>query len=147
MGSPTAYMQARATIQRKMRPLILERDGYRCIACGSEDKLEVCHLFPLAKRLAKGDPYGNWQWLNSERNLVTLCERCHAIIDDRFGKLMDDPMVKQLVRAYGKMTEGIRRLLKRKFEDERDTILKAVCQHLQLSYSKVKWYQGARYKK
>jgi len=59
----------RKTISKKLRLLILERDGYRCRLCGrtaKETKLEVDHITPVAK--------GGTDSLN---NLWTLCIDCN----------------------------------------------------------------------
>lgn len=45
---------------------VLERDGWRCQACGSMQKLEVHHL-QFRSRLGADD----------EMNLITLCGDCH----------------------------------------------------------------------
>ena len=46
---------------RELRKKVLERDGWRCQNCGRLDNLEVHHQL------------GN----DEERNLLTLCTRCH----------------------------------------------------------------------
>jgi 5-methylcytosine-specific restriction endonuclease McrA len=59
----------RRAISKKVRLLILERDGYRCQLCGrtaKETKLEVDHRKPVAK--------GGTDSLN---NLWTLCIDCN----------------------------------------------------------------------
>jgi HNH endonuclease len=48
---------------------ILERDGWRCQACGSLRGLEVHHI---QRRSQSGD--------DSEGNLITLCSDCHRAI-------------------------------------------------------------------
>ena len=49
------------------RRAALDRDGWRCTACGRAGRLEVHHRTPLD---AGGDPY-------ALDNLETLCRRCH----------------------------------------------------------------------
>jgi 5-methylcytosine-specific restriction endonuclease McrA len=46
---------------------VLQRDGWRCQACGARLNLEVHHK---QQRSQAGD--------DSEQNLVTLCAACHA---------------------------------------------------------------------
>jgi len=46
---------------------VLQRDGWRCQACGARLNLEVHHK---ELRSQSGD--------DSERNLITLCALCHA---------------------------------------------------------------------
>jgi 5-methylcytosine-specific restriction endonuclease McrA len=52
---------------RKLHREVLKRDGWRCQMCGSMEKLEVHHQ---KFRSQDGDDF--------ERNLITLCARCHA---------------------------------------------------------------------
>lgn len=62
-----AYLQSQhwRTISR----LVRERDGGRCVLCGSESRLHVHH------RTYDGYPYGE-----SMSDLCTLCEECHAAV-------------------------------------------------------------------
>ena len=53
---------------RRVRRQVLERDGWRCTACGAARRLEVHHEVPIAKG---GKHY-------DISNLVTLCYPCHA---------------------------------------------------------------------
>jgi len=52
---------------RKLRRHILERDGWRCQACGTMRHLQIHHQ---TFRSRSGD--------DSEQNLITLCCECHA---------------------------------------------------------------------
>lgn len=59
----------RKAISKKLRFLILQRDGYRCRLCGrtaKETKLEVDHIKPVAK-----------EGTDSLNNLWTLCIDCN----------------------------------------------------------------------
>ena len=51
---------------RALRRSILERDGWRCQACGSMSNLEVHHI---QHRSQLGD--------DADDNLITLCSLCH----------------------------------------------------------------------
>jgi len=51
---------------RRLKLTILERDGWRCQACGSLVGLEIHHI---QRRSQSGD--------DSEGNLITLCSDCH----------------------------------------------------------------------
>ena len=50
------------------RAAVLERDEYRCQACGSESQLEADHVVPLAHG---GDPF-------DPDNGRTLCKPCNG---------------------------------------------------------------------
>ena len=50
-----------------LRRRALERDGYRCRACGRAGRLEADHVVPLDKGGAPYDP----------ENLQALCRGCH----------------------------------------------------------------------
>ena len=50
-----------------VKPFVLERDGYKCVKCGTNDTLHVHHI---VHRSDGGT--------NSINNLVTLCQNCHA---------------------------------------------------------------------
>jgi len=58
------------------RQKILERDGFACLNCGSEEALEIDHIIPLA---GGGHP-------TDEENLQTLCRSCNAKKRDRIRK-------------------------------------------------------------
>lgn len=51
-------------VTRKER--IKKRDDFKCVKCGSEEKLEVDHIVPLFKG-----------GKNIDENLQTLCKKCH----------------------------------------------------------------------
>jgi len=52
-----------------LRHQVLQRDGWRCQACGSMSNLEVHHK---EFRSQSGD--------DCEQNLITLCSACHAAV-------------------------------------------------------------------
>lgn len=55
----------------RIKHKILERDGYKCRACGSDRDLEVHHMQALV--------YGG---KSTSENLITLCGECHAYAPD-----------------------------------------------------------------
>jgi 5-methylcytosine-specific restriction endonuclease McrA len=67
----TKHLRVRmdAKVYRTLHRKILERDGWRCQACGSMSGLEVHHM---ERRSRRGD--------DSEENLITLCSNCHRLI-------------------------------------------------------------------
>jgi len=54
---------------RELHRQVLERDGWRCQACGSMQHLQVHHL--KFRSQSGGD---------EEQNLITLCAECHLRI-------------------------------------------------------------------
>lgn len=53
---------------RKRRSLVIRRDGFKCVRCGSSGPLEVDHILSIAKG-------GSWE----PTNLQTLCSECHRV--------------------------------------------------------------------
>ena len=51
----------------RARRAVLDRDGWRCVECGSPVDLEAHHLQPIGRG---GEPY-------ALGNLATLCRGCH----------------------------------------------------------------------
>jgi hypothetical protein len=58
---------SRLKVPDALRAKIFERDGWRCLRCGSAQDLEIDHIFPVA---LGGD--------NAESNLQTLCKSCNS---------------------------------------------------------------------
>lgn len=50
----------------KVKAAILSRDSYRCVLCGSTERLEVDHIRPVSRG-----------GLPDETNLRVLCKACH----------------------------------------------------------------------
>jgi 5-methylcytosine-specific restriction endonuclease McrA len=63
--SPRLRLDADA--YRELHRRILERDGWRCQACGSMQHLQVHHL-----------KFRSQSGADVEQNLITLCAACHA---------------------------------------------------------------------
>jgi 5-methylcytosine-specific restriction endonuclease McrA len=62
----TPRLRLDSTSYRELHRLVLERDGWRCQACGSMQNLQVHHL--KFRSHSGGD---------EEQNLITLCAECH----------------------------------------------------------------------
>jgi Holliday junction DNA helicase RuvB len=56
----------RQPIPEDVKLLVWQRDGGRCVKCGSQEKLEYDHIIPLAKGGS-----------NTTRNIQLLCENCN----------------------------------------------------------------------
>jgi 5-methylcytosine-specific restriction endonuclease McrA len=66
------------------RKVAKRRDKYRCVKCGSKQKLEVNHIKPC---LGKHGKKGCWHHIS---NLETLCHECHLVVTSeqrKSGKL------------------------------------------------------------
>ena len=59
---------------RELHRQVLERDGWRCQACGSMQCLQVHHL--KFRSQSGGD---------EEQNLITLCAECHEQVHRKTG--------------------------------------------------------------
>lgn len=56
----------REPIPKNVKMYVWQRDGGRCVECGSKERLEYDHIIPLSKGGS-----------NTERNIQLLCERCN----------------------------------------------------------------------
>lgn len=63
-----------------LRTPILERDGYQCVQCGSENNLTLDHILPMnamtPEQVEEGMPY-------DPDNLQTLCRTCNGRKQDK----------------------------------------------------------------
>ena len=57
-------------IKKSVKDKVWQRDNCRCIICGSPYALPSCHFIPRSKG-----------GLGIEKNIVTLCIRCHEVTD------------------------------------------------------------------
>ena len=53
---------------KKKRLSILDRDGSRCVVCGSRVSLQIHHCYYVSQRMP-------WEYPND--SLVTVCDDCH----------------------------------------------------------------------
>ena len=59
------------------RRLVLQRDGYRCVICGSKERLEADHVKPYSRVPELRFDVGNGR---------TLCHECHKKTDTYGGR-------------------------------------------------------------
>ena len=78
-----------ATWFREMRIVILERDRFTCVACGSSKKLVIHHVNHVPMQ-------------NEAHNLITLCSTCHMV--HHKSKVSPFPWLKKLA-LWRPMTE------------------------------------------
>jgi hypothetical protein len=69
---PVAYTKpeiivTRQTIPESLRNEIFERDGYKCVICGSTHNLQIDHFYPFSKG-----------GKTEKSNLQTLCKTCNV---------------------------------------------------------------------
>ncbi len=57
----------RAVITEQLRNEIYERDGYKCVKCGSLENLQIDHIIPFSKG-----------GRTEKDNLQTLCKQCNS---------------------------------------------------------------------
>lgn len=65
---------------RRMRPLILERDGRRCVVCSAAPSIVVTWRGQQVTRSQLVIHHLNERpWDNRPENLIALCSKCHAV--------------------------------------------------------------------
>ena len=90
---PEPYQRYRAPLQARWRPVILERDGYRCKACGwrpdgarspvagtaeaARGQLEVAHITDAVAFVRAAGHHRAVTFSYRWDNLMTLCSPCH----------------------------------------------------------------------
>ena len=83
------------SISPKVKKIVWERDGHRCIFCGSPYAFPEAHVLSRAKG-----------GLGVPQNLVTTCRNCHRAMDstkDRQKYL--DRAIAHLEQIYGSWSE------------------------------------------
>lgn len=63
-----AYRKNYKELSDATKRRVKQRDGFKCVKCGSKDMLEVDHIVPDAEGGS-----------NAMNNLQTLCKDCHSI--------------------------------------------------------------------
>lgn len=68
------YLKKRESIPQKAQDAVWNRDGGRCVKCGSQESLEFDHIIPFSKGGS-----------NSIRNLQLLCKKCNLEKSNKIG--------------------------------------------------------------
>ena len=66
LGKKNKNQKTRTTIPKNVKMEVWQRDGGKCVQCGSNENLEYDHIIPFSKGGA-----------NTTRNLQLLCESCN----------------------------------------------------------------------
>jgi 5-methylcytosine-specific restriction endonuclease McrA len=84
-------------LHHRLKPLILERDGYKCRVCGATEDLELARLFQDSLALLTrskeeqeffkySSPYRTVWERYSPDNMFILCKKCHRRFDSFIGR-------------------------------------------------------------
>ena len=71
--APTKPVRKRS-ITQSVKDRVWNRDGGKCVICGTNENLEFDHIIPFSKGGA-----------NSYRNIQLLCESCNREKSDKIG--------------------------------------------------------------
>ena len=66
--------RSREPIPQEIQDKVWNRDGGKCVKCGSREKLEFDHIIPFSKGGS-----------NTYRNLQLLCEKCNRLKSNKIG--------------------------------------------------------------
>ena len=72
--TPTVHKRRRESIPKSVKMYVWQRDGGRCVECGSKEKLEYDHIIPFSEGGS-----------NTDRNLQLLCEPCNRSKGSKIG--------------------------------------------------------------
>lgn len=92
------WKNIKRNLHNHFKPIILERDNYKCRVCGSTANLELARLFEdslaLLSRTQKeqelfkySGPYRTPEERYSTENMFILCKKCHRRFDSFTGRL------------------------------------------------------------
>lgn len=72
-----------------VRARVMERDLHKCQKCGTWRNLEVHHL---------RYEYGRKAWEYNDKDLLTLCDKCHEKVHKDLGDIHVDPLDEKLAK-------------------------------------------------
>lgn len=80
-------------LSKNKRKRIYERDGYKCIICGSDEHLSIDHIIPTSKG-----------GTDEDSNLCTMCLRCNRKkankIEERYLLPKADNEIDEIDKEY-----------------------------------------------
>jgi len=68
------YLRKRESIPQDIQDRVWNRDGGKCVKCGSQEKIEFDHIIPFSRGGS-----------NTYRNLQILCEKCNREKNNKIG--------------------------------------------------------------
>ena len=75
-------------ITKKVKDIVWERDGHRCIICGDPHAMPNSHFI----RRSQGG-------LGIEENIVTMCQRCHRMYDQGIERRVIETYTENYLRS------------------------------------------------
>ena len=89
-GTPTRSTRSRPNLKPSARYEVLARDAFKCVLCGRDGDSSILHVDHMIPMNAAEEDKELRAMLNSEENLVTLCEECNL------GKSNVEPRLREL---------------------------------------------------
>lgn len=71
---------------------VLDRDGYSCLICGSDDRIQIAHIRSRGSRP---------DLKNEDSNLCVLCYNCHMIRQHWWGSVTPQQLEDLMANRYG----------------------------------------------
>ena len=92
-------------ISAKVKQIVWERDNHQCIICGNRQAMPNSHV---VRRSSGG--------LGIEQNIVTMCQRCHAMYDQYIDRSAMENYIEQYLKGIYPDWDR-EKLIYRKWED------------------------------
>ena len=71
-----SWLELSREVQPELRKLVLERDGYKCVKCGSDGPLHCHHIYPVSTNPLESADVDN---------CIILCYNCHKLVHQKDG--------------------------------------------------------------